>query len=206
VIRILNIRLLGGVSVCRLLQLFVMFDRIVRMKDHSERFERIFDHIFEGTSLVDALALEGMSAKLFYKGVNSTPELARSYAQAEQFRAEMYAKEIVEIADTEEDAAKARNRIQARQWLASKVLPKKYGDNLNINVEQKIDLIGALEEAKRRAALAMQPMCNLENVVDAEILTDTGLLTHETPDSVSVAVDSAQEIEAGKGGTGGGGA
>jgi hypothetical protein len=39
---------------------------------------------------------------------------------------------IVEIADTEPDAATARTRIDARKWVASKLLPKVYGDQVNV--------------------------------------------------------------------------
>ena len=52
------------------------------------------------------------------------------YARAREVQAEHYADEIVEIADTEADAAKARVRVDARKWTASKLLPKKYGERI----------------------------------------------------------------------------
>lgn len=57
-------------------------------------------------------------------------EFAAQYARAREAQAEHYAEEIIEIADTEADAAKARNRIDARKWTAVKLLPKKYGDKV----------------------------------------------------------------------------
>lgn len=54
--------------------------------------------------------------------------------------AEDMAEETVEISDTDDRAAVARNRIQARQWLASRYDRDTYGDKVqvdqrNINVE-----------------------------------------------------------------------
>lgn len=57
---------------------------------------------------------------------------AAQYARAREQQAETYAEEIVEIADTEKDAAIARNRIDARKWTASKLRPKLYGDRVEV--------------------------------------------------------------------------
>lgn len=55
------------------------------------------------------------------------------YAQAREDQADVFADEIIEIADTEEDANRARVRIDARKWVAGKLRPKKYGDKLGIS-------------------------------------------------------------------------
>ena len=57
-------------------------------------------------------------------------EFSALYAHAREDQAEHFADEIVEIADIETDSSKARNRIDARKWAASKLAPKKYGDKL----------------------------------------------------------------------------
>lgn len=57
-------------------------------------------------------------------------EFKAKYARAREDQADVYAEECVEIADEETDAAKARNRIAARQWYASKLRPKVYGDKM----------------------------------------------------------------------------
>jgi len=54
------------------------------------------------------------------------------YARAREDQADWHADEIVAIADTETDAAKARNRIDARKWKAAKLKPKVYGDRVNV--------------------------------------------------------------------------
>jgi hypothetical protein len=55
-------------------------------------------------------------------------------ARAREERADLLAKEILEIADAPcKDAVEvqhARNRIDTRKWLASKLAPRKYGDRV----------------------------------------------------------------------------
>ena len=60
-------------------------------------------------------------------------EFSAQYARAREARAEVLADEIVEIADTAEDAQLARLRVDARKWAASKLDPKRYGDRLDID-------------------------------------------------------------------------
>lgn len=59
------------------------------------------------------------------------------YARAREEQADYFAAQIVEIADTEFMADRARVRIDARKWAASKMKPGTYGD--------KLELAGKLE-------------------------------------------------------------
>lgn len=52
------------------------------------------------------------------------------YAHAREEQADYYADEIIEIADTTEDANKARVQIDARKWKSARMAPKKYGDKI----------------------------------------------------------------------------
>ena len=54
------------------------------------------------------------------------------YARAREEQADFYADEITEIADTEPDPNRARVRVDARKWVASKLKPKKYGEKLDL--------------------------------------------------------------------------
>lgn len=65
------------------------------------------------------------------------PSFAAQYAQARATQAEGYADEIVEIADsvragTAEQVAAARLAVDSRKWIAAKLLPKKYGERLDV--------------------------------------------------------------------------
>jgi hypothetical protein len=62
------------------------------------------------------------------------PEFCAQYARAREEQADHYADEIIEIADTEPDPQKARVRIDARKWVASKLKAKAYGDKVTQEV------------------------------------------------------------------------
>ncbi len=49
------------------------------------------------------------------------------YARAREMQLDAFAMETIDIADNEPDPAKARVRVAARQWLAERLAPKKYG-------------------------------------------------------------------------------
>lgn len=54
------------------------------------------------------------------------------YARARELRSELYADEIVEISDDDDvDPQRLRLRVDARKWVASKLLPKTYGERLS---------------------------------------------------------------------------
>ena len=88
------------------------------------------------------------------------------YAHAREQQADLYADEIIKIADdctpTHEEIAKARVRIDARKWKAARLAPKKYGEKSELDMKSsdgsmtpkagevqmsKEDLQGALSEA-----------------------------------------------------------
>jgi len=66
-------------------------------------------------------------------------EFRLNYAHAKLAQADLLAEECLEIADnsTPENVAVDRLRIESRKWLASKLLPKQYGDR--VVLEQKTE-------------------------------------------------------------------
>jgi hypothetical protein len=123
--------------------------------------------VFDGESVVDFLRDVGMEPQAFYETLKKNPELLDAYADAKRFRAEILANEIVHIADSEDDPQKARNRIQARQWFASKVSPRDWGDRMDINVTQTIDIGSALQDARARA---LRPVCDQRKELDSQVV------------------------------------
>lgn len=57
---------------------------------------------------------------------------ADQYARAREDYFDHEAEETTDIADTEGDPQRARVRIWARQWIASKRVPRKYGERIEI--------------------------------------------------------------------------
>jgi hypothetical protein len=91
----------------------------------------------------------GVGPATFIEWLEKSPDLSERYARAKRMQAEMLAAEIVAISDESEVKAQyqgeevtldlsanaiARNRlrIDARKWVAAKLLPKVYGDKLAV--------------------------------------------------------------------------
>lgn len=68
--------------------------------------------------------------------VGEKPDFQKQYARAREIQAETLADDIVSIADgptTGDDSvqtARDRLRVDSRKWVASKLLPKKYGERV----------------------------------------------------------------------------
>lgn len=94
------------------------------------------------------------------KWLRERPEFADQYARAREEQAESYADEIVQIADDEPDPAKARVRVDARKWVASKLKPKKYGERATVSHEGGATPIETVAltpmEAARRLAFILE--------------------------------------------------
>jgi hypothetical protein len=94
---------------------------------------RICLEIAEGKSLRSICLAHDMPASQTVRvWLALDAEFAAQYARAREEQADYYADEIIEIADTAEDANLARLRIDARKWKASKLRPKKYGEKLDL--------------------------------------------------------------------------
>jgi len=89
-------------------------------------------------------------------------DFCAQYMRAREEQADYYADEIIEIADTEGDSNKARVRIDARKWVASKLKPKKYGDkqHLEVSGELAIDKLSDVELKQQLKSLMDKAMEN----------------------------------------------
>jgi hypothetical protein len=117
--------------------------------------QEICERIADGESLRGICKSEGMPHYCTaLQWLKEEPGFASQYAHAREDQADAYADEIIAIADTEEDAAKARVRVDARKWVASKLKPKKYGDKLDLNHSGSIEQLSD-EEVDRRIARAL---------------------------------------------------
>lgn len=126
----------------------------------DKRRETVFNKIITeiadiGTPLRTILKRKGMpSSSTFFIWLNEDDELSKRYARAKEVQAEALADEIIEIADdgsndymtivkgdkeynveNKEVTNRSRLRVDARKWLLSKTLPKKYGDRIDITTD-----------------------------------------------------------------------
>ena len=109
-------------------------------------FKKICDEISESEKgLVSICKSNGIAAVTFYDWIDNDESLANRYARARERQAEYMAQQIIEIAEhTEEDHTaftganvvnRDKLRIDARKWIAAKLLPKKYGDKVDITTD-----------------------------------------------------------------------
>lgn len=142
--------------------------------------QQIIERILDGSSLKEATKACGIDVFKFNRMLQGDKSAALAYARAVEIRADILADEALHIADNENDAAKARNQIGVRQWLASKLYAKRYGDRIDLNVTQTIDVSATLAEARAR----LLPVRDLNNVIDVETVANP-----------SVASDGARDIK-----------
>jgi len=102
----------------------------------KEVAEKICDLIAAGGHMHIVCAEEWAPAeRTVYQWLRAHDEFAQMYAHARERQQEVFAAQVVLIADTVKDAAIARNMMDARKWHASKVAPKKWGDRLEIDAK-----------------------------------------------------------------------
>jgi len=118
--------------------------------------ERILDAIAEGKSLRESCDKENLAPGNWINWINSDKQLFEQYAHAREVRAELLFDEMLDIADeTSSDTiiddngnekansewiARSRLRVDTRKWALSKMLPKKYGDKLEVDNKGEVGL------------------------------------------------------------------
>jgi hypothetical protein len=89
-----------------------------------------------GLSARKACEASKVPLRTFLDWVNADDALGVQYARARELGLEKMAEDILDIADDRiGDPQRDRLRVDARRWLLSKMLPKKYGDKLDVTSE-----------------------------------------------------------------------
>jgi hypothetical protein len=118
--------------------------------DHIK--DRICEGLMQGNSLNSVCKQDGFPSESTVRRwvmMNVDPDFTAKYTQAREIQAERFADELIDIADGKDglklvqtrghgedteiylDAAATRLRLDARKWVISKILPKKYGEKLD---------------------------------------------------------------------------
>ena len=146
-----------------------------------ELIKQIFDRVATGESLVTICKSEGMPCRqTVFDWINDIPEVQQAYSTALASKAEMYAEELISLADnvgspllvdgiplmrngepvmivTSEAVAHAKLMVNTRQWVVSKLLPKKYGDKIDVTSGgEKVDPLMAVIQAVQGSSLPVQ--------------------------------------------------
>jgi len=142
--------------------------------------QHVIAKVLDGLTLRKALNELQLSPQQFETILRHDKAAALAYARAAELRADLLADEVVEIADSDVDPAMARNRMTARQWLASKLHSKRYGDRIDLNVTQTLDIGGTLAEARARIALPIRDQLD-SNVTDVPMQIAQSVDNHTLP-------------------------
>ena len=137
----------------------------------SAMIDKIIELVLDGKPLKEAVKSHGIDVYSFGRLLQKDKAAAMAYARAVEIRADILADEVVHLADGDGDPAKVRNQMQARQWLASKLYAKRYGDRIELNVTQTLDISSTLAEARARI---LRPASDLSDVIDAQVIDSSG--------------------------------
>lgn len=123
--------------------------------------DEICERIANGESLRSICQDDWMpTTTTVYRWLQDYPDFRDQYADARARQADHYADQIVTIADTADDANKARLQIDARKWVAAKLLPKKYGERTTQTIEggeKPLEVANVSDlEIARRIAFALK--------------------------------------------------
>lgn len=142
----------------------------VCMQLSKTKAQEVITSVSNGSTLTAALKLHGVTRESFRKYIERDFQALGEYMAARRDAADLRAEEILEIADTDPDPLRARNRIDARKWYASKLDPKVYGERIDVNVQQRVDLTSVLDEARKRAL----PICDQDPHANGQVIETTG--------------------------------
>ena len=151
----------------------------------NEKIQDVIEHVLSGKTLRDAVKLVGLTPSKFAHHLQGDKAAALAYARALELKADLLADEVIQLADSDSDPSKVRNQIQARQWLTSKLYAKRYGDRIDLNVTQTIDVSSTLAEARAR----LIPSRDLDNIIDAQLIDSSDEKEHRASDNESIAHD-----------------
>jgi len=131
----------------------------------DEIADRICGSLVEGESLRSICTEMGFGLRMVFRWLEDHEYFKQQYARARQVQAEVWADEIVQISNkpnvgirtkttdrgTEviegDNVERSKLQVDARKWVAAKLLPKKYGDHTE-TTEYK-DRLRELQKAKR---------------------------------------------------------
>lgn len=109
----------------------------------QEIANKVCDRLADGESLRSICQDPDMPTKAaVFRWLGANQEFADQYARARETQADSLFDDILVIADTEDDAAKARVRIDARKWMAGKMRPKVYGDKIGVEHSGGVAITG----------------------------------------------------------------
>jgi len=126
--------------------------------DDPKVVEELCARIAEGRGIINVCSDKDMPDKAtVYRRMANDTDFATLIARAREAQQDCEAEECVEMADraTAEDWQVVKLRIWARQWRASKLAPKRYGDKVSTEISgpdgKPIEMLAPADAVQRAA-------------------------------------------------------
>jgi hypothetical protein len=140
-----------------------------------------------GVPLAKACREHGITEPHVYQKLRDHPRWSARWPAARELHAAALVEQAAELADSDPDPARARNRMHARHWMAGRVAREQWGDRVDVAVDQRVSITAALEAAELRA----RPIRDLSRVIDAESADNAAIPTLTATDNESAASAAA---------------
>jgi hypothetical protein len=148
-----------------------------------DKVTQIIETYAEGGTLCDAIDATNMRRGDFYSTLRKYPELKQKYYEVQESRADMMVDEAYSVSmDNDKHPGTARVQAEIRLKIAAAFDRKRFGEKVDMTIDQTISVGGALQAARARA---LQPRRNLAGVIDAEVTDIPQLSAPSTTDKKS---------------------
>jgi hypothetical protein len=126
-----------------------------RAKYTPDLARQIIEHVRAGNTITQTCATFDITRQSLRAWAKKYPEFGTEFEKARLDGIDHLAESTLEAIRTEESPHRARVLFEAVKWLCSVGRPRKYSDRLMMDIQQTIDVKGAVElaEARRRAML-----------------------------------------------------
>jgi transposase len=155
-----------------------------------EREEIVLKLVSEGKLLKDIAKAAGVEVATISQWRMRNSAFENRYAHAQSIGFEVQADSLLEITEQEQDVNKARLKSDNLKWILARRAASRYGDRIDVNVHQTVDIGGALSEARRRVILP----CDIQETIDTEIIDTSRQIEHNATDSLSVDEDKILSV------------
>lgn len=124
--------------------------------------------IARGKSIKDACRLAHVPESTHYAWIAQLPAYEATVRRARAILAEQHLSDLDEMLFKEPDPQRLAIMQRHYHWKASKLIPRVYGDKLDVNISATVDIGEALATARARAAL--RPRCDPADVIEGEVI------------------------------------
>lgn len=162
--------------------------------------QTICDRLREGQLIPSIAAEVGFSPATILDWRDRHKKFGLSFTRAEQIGFDMLAERLLMIPKQDGDVQRQRLESDNIKWFLSKRRAAVYGDRIDVNVTNTIDIGGALNEARARA---LRPMRDQQDAIDVETRAIAGDAQYGATDTQSEGPEKAPQQ--GGCGVGGGG-